>query len=185
MSHLKIREWRELHGQLVVACRQMNMRVKTPRSGDDAYDAIHQALLSGFVANIAQQDEGRRFNAGRNRKAEHLPRLFAGKETTEMAGGIGVGRARHRYLHANAERSNRNGCSVPTPSFQATSLRACLADEKRQVDGQRTRHPHGTDDSDGKASILRRGCYGTNDFIRDVVWSLTIDPDISSSAIYR
>jgi ATP-dependent helicase HrpA len=73
LSYLKIREWREVHGQLVVACRQMNMRVKTPSSGDDAYDAIHQALLSGFVANIAQQDEGRRFNAGRNRKAHIFP----------------------------------------------------------------------------------------------------------------
>ena len=73
LSYLRIREWREVHYQLVVSCRQMKFRVTELKSYDDKYEAIHRALLSGLLGNIAQQDEGRRFNATRNRKAHIFP----------------------------------------------------------------------------------------------------------------
>ena len=70
---MRIREWREVHYQLVVSCRQMKFRVTELKSYEDKYEAIHRALLSGLLGNIAQQDEGRRFNAARNRKAQVFP----------------------------------------------------------------------------------------------------------------
>ena len=73
LSYLRIREWREVHYQLVVSCRQMKFRVTELKSYEDKYEAIHRALLSGLLGNIAQQDEGRRFNAARNRKAQVFP----------------------------------------------------------------------------------------------------------------
>ena len=73
LSYLRIREWREVHYQLVVSCRQMKFRVTELKSYDDKYEAIHRALLSGLLGNIAQQDEGRKFNAARNRKAQVFP----------------------------------------------------------------------------------------------------------------
>ena len=60
LSYLRIREWREVHYQLVVSCRQMKFRVTELKSYEDKYEAIHRALLSGLLGNIAQQDEGRR-----------------------------------------------------------------------------------------------------------------------------
>jgi ATP-dependent helicase HrpA len=73
LSYLRIREWREVHYQLVVSCRQMKFRVTELKPYEDKYEAIHRALLSGLLGNIAQQDEGRRFNAARNRKAQIFP----------------------------------------------------------------------------------------------------------------
>ena len=58
LSYLRIREWREVHYQLVVSCRQMKFRVTELKSYEDKYEAIHRALLSGLLGNIAQQDEG-------------------------------------------------------------------------------------------------------------------------------
>ena len=73
LSYLRIREWREVHHQLVLSCRQMKFRVTPAQAADDKYEAIHRALLTGLLGNIAQQDEGRKFNAARNRKAQIFP----------------------------------------------------------------------------------------------------------------
>ena len=73
LSYLRIREWREVHHQLVLSCRQMKFRVTPAQAADDKYEAIHRALLTGLLGNIAQQDEGRKFNAARNRKAQVFP----------------------------------------------------------------------------------------------------------------
>ena len=51
----------------------MKFRVTELKPYEDKYEAIHRALLSGLLGNIAQQDEGRRFNAARNRKAQVFP----------------------------------------------------------------------------------------------------------------
>jgi len=66
LSYLRIREWREVHHQLVLSCRQMKFRVTPAQAADDKYEAIHRALLTGLLGNIAQQDEGRlrRFSCG-------------------------------------------------------------------------------------------------------------------------
>ncbi|MDA9837216.1 ATP-dependent RNA helicase HrpA [Luminiphilus sp.] len=73
LSYLRVREWREVHYQLVISCRQMNFRVAPMKADDEQYAAIHRALLTGLLGNVAQQDEGRRFNAARNRKAQVFP----------------------------------------------------------------------------------------------------------------
>ncbi len=73
LSYLRIREWREVHHQLVLSCRQMKFSVTAGKADDVRYEAIHRALLTGLLGNIAQQDEGRKFNAARNRKAQVFP----------------------------------------------------------------------------------------------------------------
>jgi ATP-dependent helicase HrpA len=73
LSYLRIREWREVHHQLVLSCRQMKFSITSGKADDDRYEAIHRALLTGLLGNIAQQDEGRKFNAARNRKAQIFP----------------------------------------------------------------------------------------------------------------
>ena len=51
----------------------MKFRVTELNSYEDKYEALHRALLSGLLGNIAHQDEGRRFSAARNRKAQVFP----------------------------------------------------------------------------------------------------------------
>ena len=73
LSFLRLREWRDVHGQLVIACRALGFRVRPQLPDEEAYDAIHKALLSGLLGNVAQRDEGKQFNATRNRKMLVFP----------------------------------------------------------------------------------------------------------------
>ncbi|MDG2460547.1 MAG: ATP-dependent RNA helicase HrpA [Luminiphilus sp.] len=72
-AYMRMREWREIHGQLVLACRQLGFRVRPQLPDEEAYEAIHRALLTGLLGNVAQRDEGKEFNATRNRKTVLFP----------------------------------------------------------------------------------------------------------------
>ncbi len=73
LSYLRMREWRDLHAQLTIACRQIGFKVSSALAEDENYEGIHKALLAGLLGQIAQQDEGRLFNVARNRKAQIFP----------------------------------------------------------------------------------------------------------------
>lgn len=49
ISHRRMREWREIHGQLHTLIREMGLR---PNQVPASYDEIHRALLSGLLGNI-------------------------------------------------------------------------------------------------------------------------------------
>lgn len=72
-AYMRMREWREIHGQLVLACRQLGFRVPPQLPEEEAYEAIHRALLTGLLGNVAQRDEGKQFSATRNRKIVVFP----------------------------------------------------------------------------------------------------------------
>lgn len=101
LSFTRMREWRDIHRQLSIACRQQGIAVPAlafvssdagaaaDKSGNDGVDAVtracraanaavdyagvHKALLAGLLANIAQRDEGREYLAARNRKVQVFP----------------------------------------------------------------------------------------------------------------
>ena len=73
LAYMRMREWREIHSQLVMACRQLGFRVPPQLPEEEAYEAVHQALLTGLLGNVAQRDEGKQFNATRNRKIVVFP----------------------------------------------------------------------------------------------------------------
>lgn len=73
LAFMRMREWRDIHAQLVIACRQLGFRVPPQLPEEEAYEAIHQALLTGLLGNVAQRDEGKQFNATRNRKIVVFP----------------------------------------------------------------------------------------------------------------
>ena len=73
LAYMRMREWREIHSQLVIACRQLGFRVPPQLPEEEAYESIHQALLTGLLGNVAQRDEGKQFNATRNRKIVVFP----------------------------------------------------------------------------------------------------------------
>ena len=73
LAYMRMREWREIHSQLVIACRQLGFKVRPQLPDEEAYESIHQALLTGLLGNVAQRDEGKQFNATRNRKIVVFP----------------------------------------------------------------------------------------------------------------
>ena len=73
LAYMRMREWREIHSQLVIACRQLGFKVRPQLPAEEAYKSIHQALLTGLLGNVAQRDEGKQFNATRNRKIVVFP----------------------------------------------------------------------------------------------------------------
>jgi ATP-dependent helicase HrpA len=53
LSFLRLKEWRELHGQLAAIVGEMGFH---PNTDDASYDQIHRALLAGLLGNIGFRD---------------------------------------------------------------------------------------------------------------------------------
>ncbi len=70
LNFMRMREWREVHRQLRLMCRELKLRFNTEPAG---YDALHRALLSGLLSQIAQLKEGKEYTAARGRKAVLFP----------------------------------------------------------------------------------------------------------------
>jgi ATP-dependent helicase HrpA len=85
LSFLRMREWRDVHRQLRIACR--GLKLKLPRETTEerdvnaSYDAVHKALLSGLLSNIAQWHEERDYIAARNRKLRIFPGSVLARKT--------------------------------------------------------------------------------------------------------
>jgi len=95
ISFLRMREWREMHRQLLLACKvwrnktnkdsesvSVSSEAPAPKVIDSEPDearatersiALHQTMLSGFLANIARHDEKRDYLACRNKKIQIYP----------------------------------------------------------------------------------------------------------------
>jgi ATP-dependent helicase HrpA len=54
LSYLRMREWHDIHGQLLSQVREMGL---VPKKEAADYAAIHRALLSGLLSNIGIKDE--------------------------------------------------------------------------------------------------------------------------------
>ncbi len=73
LSWLRMREWRDMHRQLVLACRAQGLRSAQKMAEEVDYAAVHRALLAGLLGNIAQQDERREYRGARNRSLQLFP----------------------------------------------------------------------------------------------------------------
>lgn len=73
LSYLKLREWRDIHTQLTIACRQQKWATSGQVPEEENYTGVHKALLSGLLGNIAQHQEGREYLGSRNRKLQIFP----------------------------------------------------------------------------------------------------------------
>ena len=67
---MRLREWRETYRQLQQLCESL----KLPINREPApYEAIHRALLTGLLSQVAQKGEEREYQAPRNQKAVIFP----------------------------------------------------------------------------------------------------------------
>lgn len=73
LSWLRMREWRDVHRQISIACRAQGLKPALNVSLETDYAGVHRALLSGLLGNIAQQDERKEYLAARNRRLQLFP----------------------------------------------------------------------------------------------------------------
>ena len=94
LSFMRMREWRDIHMQLSIACRQQKLKtgLALPSSpeGEENYQGVHKALLAGLLSNIAQYHEGRDYLGSRNRKLQIFPGSSQAKKSPKwlVAGEI-------------------------------------------------------------------------------------------------
>lgn len=84
LSPARMREWRDLHRQLLLAIRELGMRVNQSPAG---YDEIHRAVLSGSLSLIGLHEEKGAYLGPRNLRFRIFP-------------GSGLASRRPRWLMA-------------------------------------------------------------------------------------
>ncbi len=70
LSFQRVREWREIHRQLLNACRRSGCKLNR---GEAGYAEIHRALISGSLNQVARHHESRMYLGSRNRKFSLAP----------------------------------------------------------------------------------------------------------------
>ena len=83
LSFKRMREWTDVHGQLLESMDRMNFKPADPLSvpanggatppADPVYAAIHKAVLSGFLSNIAIHKEKNLYRAARGKEVMIFP----------------------------------------------------------------------------------------------------------------
>ena len=80
LSALRMREWRDVHGQLAVMVKEMGMR---PNEIEADYAQVHRALLAGLLGNLGFKGEGREYQGARGIKFS----VFPGSVLFKASGG--------------------------------------------------------------------------------------------------
>ena len=70
LAYMRMREWREIHHQLRLACRTLKFQSNTQPAN---YEPVHKALLAGLLSHIATLDDDRQYMGARNRKLRIFP----------------------------------------------------------------------------------------------------------------
>ena len=65
LSYMRMREWREVHRQLLLSCQQMGLRLNKEVAD---YSSVHLAIISGSLNQIANKVEGRSYLGNRNKQ---------------------------------------------------------------------------------------------------------------------
>ena len=70
LSFQRVREWREIHRQLLATCRRLGRKLNR---GNAEYAEVHRALVSGSLNQVARHHDGRIYLGSRNRKLALAP----------------------------------------------------------------------------------------------------------------
>ena len=71
LSYIRMREWRDIHAQIRDTLREIKSFRFNEQPAD--YDAIHRAILTGLLSNVARKEEGNVYQAARNREVMIFP----------------------------------------------------------------------------------------------------------------
>lgn len=70
LSWMRMREWRDIHRQLTLVCREQSLAI-SKTSAD--YEGVHKAVLAGLLGQVALKLEKKEYLATRNRKVVIFP----------------------------------------------------------------------------------------------------------------
>lgn len=70
LNYLRMREWRDIHRQLTLLSRDLGYKSNAEPAG---YEAVHKALASGLLSQIAAFKEDRSYTAARGRQCRIHP----------------------------------------------------------------------------------------------------------------
>ena len=70
ISFMRMREWRDIHHQLKVVCKQLGFR-ENKEAAD--YASIHKALLTGLLSHIGNKDDNFQYKGARNSRFYIFP----------------------------------------------------------------------------------------------------------------
>ncbi len=85
LSFMRMREWREVHRQLLLACQQLGLRVNREPA---AYAAVHKSMISGSLNQVAVRSEGKLYQGSRNKRFSLFPgSALANKQTKWIVTG--------------------------------------------------------------------------------------------------
>lgn len=65
LSYMRMREWRDIHRQLHLLMRDLDIKVNTDAA---SYEALHKAILSGMLSHIGFRAEQKEYLGARNRR---------------------------------------------------------------------------------------------------------------------
>ncbi|MBS3803324.1 MAG: ATP-dependent RNA helicase HrpA [Oleiphilaceae bacterium] len=70
LSWMRMREWRDVHRQLTLICREQKLVLNKQAA---TYDSLHKSILAGLLGQVATKLEKREYLATRNRKILIFP----------------------------------------------------------------------------------------------------------------
>lgn len=75
LSFKRMQEWTDIHRQIsrILKDHGIKCEKKTCLSGDTLYEALHKALLTGYISHIAHKKEGNIFTAAKGQQAMIFP----------------------------------------------------------------------------------------------------------------
>jgi ATP-dependent helicase HrpA len=76
LNYLRMREWRDIHRQLHLMCKQLGYKMN-PSEAD--YESIHKSLIAGLLSHVANHKEERTYSAARGRTCVIHPSSVHGR----------------------------------------------------------------------------------------------------------
>jgi len=157
VNYMRMREWRDVHKQLHILCREMEFVLNVEPA---SYENVHKSLLAGLLSHIAQKDEGAEYLGARQRKLQIFPASGLYKkrpkwivaaelmETTRLYARV-VAKIDPLWLEALAKPLLRKSYFEPHWSkkrgqviaFEQTSLYGLIINPKKAIDFSRINLP--------------------------------------------
>jgi ATP-dependent helicase HrpA len=80
LSYMRMREWREVHRQLLLSCQSLGWKINSAAA---EYQAVHESIISGSLNQIACKSEGNEYLGNRNRKFKLLSSSVLSKKQSD------------------------------------------------------------------------------------------------------
>jgi len=100
LSFMRMREWREIHRQLHLILKTLNLKENTEPASTEA---IHQSLLSGLLGYIGRHNEKREYDGCRNRKFTLFPGSSVSKKKPKWLFSAEIVETQQVYARCNAK----------------------------------------------------------------------------------